>query len=42
MREVEDILLRGGRRAGGTAVRLAQREASASGITKQPKIKFKF
>jgi hypothetical protein len=33
VREVEDILLRGGR-ARGTAVRLAQREASASGVAK--------
>jgi hypothetical protein len=33
VREVEDILLKGGR-VGGTAVRLAQREASASGVVK--------
>jgi hypothetical protein len=42
VREVKDILLRRGGRAGGTAVQLAQREASASGVAKQPKIKSRF
>jgi hypothetical protein len=42
MREVEDILSKRGGRAGGTVVQLAQREASASGIAKQSKIKSRF
>jgi hypothetical protein len=41
VREVKDILLRDGR-ARGTAVRPTQREASASGVAKQPKIKSRF